>query len=90
VSRFDLFESLRENPNVTAGCPTHPRLLQDEWVRQIVTEPESGDPSVVMKVIKQHFPESSEENRAYMWGAVRVTFQKWPIEIEKRPIRTFG
>jgi hypothetical protein len=45
----------RRRSFVLSRVPHSSAPFADEWVRQIVTEPESGDPSVIMKVIKQHF-----------------------------------
>jgi putative transposase len=154
AKRRDLFLKILEEARRRYRFVLHGYVIMPEHFHLLVTEPERGDPSLIMKVIKQRFTrklrrkrtaigqgslweEASERIwqkrfydfnvwserkrveklrymhrnpvtrglverpeqwkwssfRAYMYGevgAVRVRFQEWPMELKKRPPRTFG
>ncbi len=154
--RRDLFLRILEEARRKYRFVVHGYVLMPEHFHLLITEPERGDPSVVMKVVKQRFarrfnrrrqrpaaaqmalwgavpdrvwqkrfydfnvwsePKRIEKLRymhrnpvkrglverpeqwlwssfrAYLYGevgAVRVNYQEWPLEVERRPVEKFN
>jgi putative transposase len=55
ASRRDLFLTILEETRLRYRFVVHGYVIMPEHFHLLVTEPEMGDPSVVMKVIKERF-----------------------------------
>ncbi len=76
--RRDLFVTILEEARCKYRFVVHGYVVMPEHFHLLITEPEVGDPSVVMKVIKERFsrllnqrPRQAAAEQAVLWERVR-------------------
>jgi len=80
ASRRDLFLKILENARRNYRFVVHGYVVMPEHFHMLITEPEVGDPSVVMKVIKERFSRAlhkAEDRDFQVWQKRFYDFNVW-------------
>ena len=80
ASRRDLFLEILENARRNYRFVVHGYVVMPEHFHMLITEPEAGDPSVVMKVIKERFSRAlhkAEDRDFQVWQKRFYDFNVW-------------
>ena len=90
VQRRDLFLKILEEARRKYRFVVHGYVLMPEHIHLLITEPEVGDPSVVMKVIKQRFARWRNRSRRRTSSAQAALWNSTPEPVWQKRFYDFN